>query len=202
MAATLACRDGASPECRAMAHERIDMQVERITHLVNDVLDYARGQRAQPVFEKADYAAFIRHLVTTIQKDAELKSTSVACSNLPSAVIVALDVSRLSRAFYNLAYNAMDAMPDGGRILLRFKTTEREVITEIEDTGPGLPPEMLGRLFEPFATHGKEHGTGLGLSIVKRTIEEHGGQITARNKSGGGAIFCFTLPRAEMDAER
>ena len=197
MASLLGNRDNASHDVRALAHERISMQVDRITHLLNDVLDYVRGHRVQPTLQKTDYATFIRQLVMNLEKDAELKSATLLCANPPPAIPVALDASRLSRAFCNLAYNAMDAMPDGGRILLRFETSAREVITEIEDTGPGLPAEILGRLFEPFATHGKEHGTGLGLSIVKRIIEEHGGLITARNGSGGGAIFSFTLPRAE-----
>ncbi len=201
MASLLGYRDNASEEARALAHERISMQVERVNHLVNDVLDYARGQRIQPALESTDYAAFIHPLVANLQKDAEMKAASLLCANPPPAIPVALDASRLSRAFCNLAYNAMDAMPNGGRILLRFAASAHEVTTEIEDTGPGLPAEMLGRLFEPFATHGKEHGTGLGLSIVKRIIEEHGGQITARNASGGGAIFSFTLPRAQQEAE-
>ena len=178
-----------------MAQERIFMQVERITHLVNDVLDYARGQKVQPTLRATDYAAFIGTLLTNLQKDAELKSAALACANPPPAIPVPIDASRLSRAFCNLAYNAMDAMPDGGRIVLRFEATACEVVTEMEDNGPGIPAVMLDRLFEPFATHGKEHGTGLGLSIVKRIIEEHGGQISARNRSGGGAIFRFTLPR-------
>ena len=196
MAAQLGCRENATQDVRALARERISMQVDRVTHLLNDVLDYARGQRVQPALQIADYAAFVRVLVGELQKDAELKSATVLCANPPPAIQVALDASRLRRAFANLAYNAMDAMPDGGRILLRFDTSDCEVITEIEDTGPGLPAEMLGRLFEPFATHGKEHGTGLGLSIVKRIIEEHGGQIAARNQPGSGAIFRFTLPQA------
>ena len=195
MASQIGCRDQASHDARAMAQERIFMQVERITHLVNDVLDYARGQKVQPTLRATDYAAFIGTLLTNLQKDAELKSAALACANPPPAIPVPIDASRLSRAFCNLAYNAMDAMPDGGRIVLRFEATACEVVTEMEDNGPGIPAVMLDRLFEPFATHGKEHGTGLGLSIVKRIIEEHGGQISARNRSGGGAIFRFTLPR-------
>jgi signal transduction histidine kinase len=69
-----------------------------------------------------------------------------------------------------------------------------EIVTEIEDTGPGIAPEIIERLFEPFATHGKEHGTGLGLSICKRIIEEHRGWIVTRNEPGRGAIFTFGLP--------
>jgi signal transduction histidine kinase len=197
MASMLGYRGNASTEERDQAHERISMQVDRVTNLLNDVLDFVRGNRIQPTLQKADYAAFIRHLVTNLEKDAELKSATLVCANPPPAIPVAIDASRLSRAFCNLAYNAMDAMPDGGTILLRFEVSPDSIITEIEDTGPGLPPEIIGRLFEPFATHGKEHGTGLGLSIVKRIIEEHGGLITARNQPGGGAIFSFTLPRVD-----
>ena len=85
----------------------------------------------------------------------------------------------------------------GGKILLRFQLGENEVVTEMEDTGPGIPPEMADRLFQPFATHGKSHGTGLGLSICKKIIEDHGGRIWVRTAPGRGAIFCFALPLAK-----
>jgi len=68
------------------------------------------------------------------------------------------------------------------------------VVTEIEDTGPGIAPEIADQLFEVFATHGKAHGTGLGLSICKRIIEDHHGWIEARNECGRGAVFAFGLP--------
>ena len=67
----------------------------------------------------------------------------------------------------------------------------------MEDTGPGVAPEIASKLFEPFATHGKEHGTGLGLSICKRIIEDHKGRIHARCDAGRGAVFSFTLPQPE-----
>jgi signal transduction histidine kinase len=86
-------------------------------------------------------------------------------------------------------------MPDGGDISLHFRTTPTEVWTEIRDTGPGLAPEILDRLFEPFTTFGKPKGTGLGLSIARRIVEEHGGRIEAKNLPGGGACFTFSLPR-------
>ena len=68
------------------------------------------------------------------------------------------------------------------------------VATDIQDSGRGIAPEILDRLFEPFATHGKSKGTGLGLSICQRIIEEHGGRISAHNAPSGGAVFRFTLP--------
>jgi signal transduction histidine kinase len=95
--------------------------------------------------------------------------------------------------FFNLTHNAIDMMSDG-KIFLRFEATEKEVVTEVEDTGPGIAPQIADKLFEPFTTHGKSHGTGLGLSICKKTIEDHGGKIWTRTEAGRGAIFCFSLP--------
>ncbi len=105
-----------------------------------------------------------------------------------------LDSHRLRRVIINLLHNAVDMMPEGGRIILRFKNDGTKVITEIQDSGPGIAPEIADKLFQAFVTFGKEHGTGLGLSICKKIVEDHGGTISARNAPGGGAIFSFTLP--------
>ncbi len=88
-------------------------------------------------------------------------------------------------------------MPEGGRVFIRCQTRPNEIVTEIEDTGPGIAPEIAEHLFEPFATYGKENGTGLGLSISRRVMEDHQGWIKARNEPGRGAIFSFGLPRAK-----
>jgi signal transduction histidine kinase len=75
---------------------------------------------------------------------------------------------------------------------------ENEIVTEVQDNGPGIAPEVAGRLFQAFVTYGKERGTGLGLSICKKIIEDHGGSISARNAPvGHGAIFSFVLPVAK-----
>jgi signal transduction histidine kinase len=85
-------------------------------------------------------------------------------------------------------------MPEGGEITLRFQNTGNEVITEVQDTGPGIAPEIADRLFQAFATFGKQHGTGLGLSICKKIVEDYDGRIFARNGPEGGAVFSFALP--------
>ena len=107
---------------------------------------------------------------------------------------VPLNPRRLSRVFYNLMFNAVDEMPEGGKIKLHFRTTPTELITEIEDTGEGIAPQILDKLFEAFETFGKPRGTGLGLSIAKKIVEDHRGKIYARNVPNGGALFGFTLP--------
>jgi signal transduction histidine kinase len=109
-------------------------------------------------------------------------------------VKVLLDPKRLRRVFHNLIHNATDAMPRGGRVFVRARLDSKEVVTEIQDTGSGIAPEIADDLFEAFTTYGKAHGTGLGLSICKKIILDHNGSIFARNAPTGGAIFSFALP--------
>ena len=85
-------------------------------------------------------------------------------------------------------------MPSGGNIFWRFQLTPKEMITEIEDTGPGIAPEIADELFEAFTTYGKANGTGLGLSICKKILDDHRGWIHTRSEVGRGAIFAFGLP--------
>ena len=90
--------------------------------------------------------------------------------------------------------NAVDALQGQGEIHVSFNASTTEVITEIADTGKGIAPEIVSRLFEPFATFGKAKGSGLGLSICRKIIEDHRGWIRARNEPSGGAVFSFGLP--------
>jgi signal transduction histidine kinase len=188
---------GATVEHRAKARQRIRRQVERISELVGDILIFTQGARKEPGLQAGDYRAFVTGLVGDLRADAELKSVQVELQNTPPAVLVRFDPHRLSRVFFNLVHNALEAVEGGGTISLRFETNGGNVVTEIEDTGPGIDPEVAGKLFQAFATHGKAHGTGLGLSICKKIVEDHGGKIAARSEAGRGAIFSFTLPLAK-----
>jgi signal transduction histidine kinase len=185
---------GISPEIRAKAQLRIRKQVERISDMVSDILIFTQGQRQAAELKPDDYRAFVLELVADLRAEAELKATRIEMENVPPPVRVRLDPRRLSRVFFNLVHNATDVMLNGGGIFLRFELEPDEIITELEDTGPGIAPEVAGKLFQPFTTHGKTHGTGLGLSICKKIIEDHGGNISVRSKAGRGAIFRFSLP--------
>ena len=189
----LACQDSATPEARRSA-ERIRKQVERISNLVNDILDFTRGGATPLALVAIDYAAFVQSIIEELQREIAMKSVVIKFENPPPSIKLKLHPQRLSRVFYNLIFNAVDVMPEGGEIKLRFQSTRDALVTEIEDHGPGIAPEILDRLFEAFATHGKAKGTGLGLSLSKKIIEDHHGQIAARNVPGGGAVFSFTLP--------
>jgi len=195
LTAELAGMDRATPEFRQQVSARIRKQVERVSDMISEILDFTQGSQSNFVLAPADYGAFVTHLLEELGPEADLKSVTLELENPPPSVEVFLHPKRLRRVFYNLVHNATDAMPDGGKIILRFQATEKEVVTEVEDAGQGIPPEIADQLFHPFATHGKAHGTGLGLSICKRIIEDHQGWISARNNPGRGAVFAFGLPR-------
>ena len=183
-----------SSEIRAKTQFRIRRQVERINDLVSDILIFTEGKRTEAGLQPVDFRAFVLKLIDDLRAEAELKAAKIEMMNPPPAAQVQFDPRRLNRVFHNLIHNATDIMLNGGKIFLRFQATENEIITEIEDTGPGIAPEIADKLFQAFVTFGKTHGTGLGLSICKKIIEDHRGRIWARSEPDRGAIFCFALP--------
>jgi signal transduction histidine kinase len=186
-----------SPEIRANTQSRIKKQVGRINDMIGDILIFTEGKKTELEIKPTDYRAFVLELLPDLSTEAELKAARVELQGGLPAVQIQLDPRRLSRVFYNLVHNATDVMLDGGEIFLRFRADEKEIVTEVEDTGPGIAPEIADKLFQPFATHGKAHGTGLGLSICKKIVEDHKGRIWVRNEPERGAIFCFSLPLAK-----
>ena len=200
LTAELAGQESASVEARQRARTCIVKQVDRISNLINEILEFTQGSQGAFVLGTTDYALFVQQLVEDISAEVDLKSVTLEMENPPPSVKLLLNPPRLARVFYNLIGNATDAMPDGGKIILRFHANDKEIVTEIEDTGPGIAPEIADNLFEAFATFGKAHGTGLGLSISKKIVEDHHGQISARNKPGCGAIFSVTLPVSKSTA--
>ncbi len=192
--AEMAGMEKSTPELRRLTRMRISKQVERISELVNEILEFTQGSQTAFVLAQTDYETFVNQLVDEMRPELDLKSATMELETPPPPVKLLLNPKRLRRVFYNLIHNATDAMPGGGKILLRFRREGNGVITEIEDSGPGIAPEIADRMFDAFATYGKAHGTGLGLSICKKIVEDHHGRISARNEPGRGAVFAFMLP--------
>jgi signal transduction histidine kinase len=182
-------------EMRQSAKQRIRKQVDRIIAMVNELLEFTRTSQTSTVMVTTEYAALVGPLIEDIRAEIAPRNVTIEFENPPPAMRIAANPQRLTRVFYNLVHNATDAMPGGGRIAIRFQVSDQEIVTEIQDSGTGIPEEVLHRMFEPFFTHGKPQGTGLGLSICKRIIEDHQGSMTARNSPAGGAVFAFALPR-------
>lgn len=195
----------ATAESRQQGRVRIAKQVERINEMISEILEFTQPARGDVVLCPLNFGQFASQLLAEIGQESGLKSVSVQVMNPPPDISASFDPKRLRRVFQNLVHNAVEAMPEGGNVHVRFQVSERrrtstsqpvveEIVTEIEDTGPGIAPEIADRLFEAFATHGKAHGTGLGLSICRKIMEDHQGWITAGSALSGGACFRFGLP--------
>lgn len=193
-AETLA-NDNLASEARAQAVARVRRQLDRISEMVGEILEFTQGSGSAVILGQTDFAAFAQDVVGELRVELEQSGIAIHFDSEPPAVPMALNPLRLRRVFHNLLHNAAQAMPSGGIIMLRFYLKETRIIAEVEDTGPGIAPEIATKLFEPFATFGKKSGTGLGLSICKRIIEDHHGRIWTEHRPGRGAIFIFSLPR-------
>jgi signal transduction histidine kinase len=193
----LSSSPNASAEFRSQASGRIRKQVERINELVSEILYFTQNDPGTVLLMPMDFVLFVQQVIEEVQQETELKRVRIQLAQPPPSVRVVVDPKRLRRVFFNLCANATDVMPEGGVITISFESDDTGVVTEIEDSGPGIAPEILDRLFQAFATHGKTHGTGLGLSICKKIVEDHGGRIWARNEPNRGAVFAFALPLAE-----
>lgn len=200
LSAELAAADRTPPDSRKKALSVVRRQVERINDMVGDILDFTRGEANQTVTSPLPYGEFVRQVVADARSESALKSVVLTLCEPVTSHFVAINPKRMSRVFMNLFHNAIDFMPDGGEIFIRVVTAAKEIITEVEDTGPGISPEVAQSLFEPFATHGKAHGTGLGLSICRKTLADHRGWIQSVSQHNKGAIFRFGLPLWEPES--
>jgi signal transduction histidine kinase len=194
LAAEMAVMDIATPAMRGQAQVRISRQVARMTNMLNELLDFTRNTSHQLVLASVNYAEYLAALGEELGGEIAERQIQLHIETPLPEVVVQVEPQRLARLFYNLVNNAVEELKSGGVITVRASVRSGELVTEVEDSGPGIAPEMAQRLFEPFATHGKQNGTGLGLSICKKIVEDHGGKISARSEPGQGATFIFTLP--------
>jgi signal transduction histidine kinase len=117
--------------------------------------------------------------------------------DVDSKGVARFDEGRVARAIFNLARNAIEAMQArGGTLSISAQLENRVLVIVVADTGPGIPEEIEGRLFQSFVTAGKKGGTGLGLAIVKKIVEEHGGEVVV-SSSSQGVRFELRLPQPE-----
>lgn len=154
-----------------IAHQEFERQPESVPRLVQDAIRLALAGNSDP------------------PPRIETRYSSVASSAL-------VDRVQIEQVVFNLAHNAIEAMTNSPRRVLAIGTKltrDNMVEVSVSDTGPGLPPEIRARLFEPFVTT-KAGGLGVGLSICRVIIEAHGGQLQAEDNPGGGTVFRFTLP--------
>jgi len=171
----------------------------RMERLVKDLLRLARLDARQEPLEVApcDLQQLFAAVVADLAPSIEGKRQQVELVVDRDAISVEADPAKLHDVVRNLAENAVNYSPDGARIQLRARRTGGVVTIEVADSGPGIPPDDLTRVFERFYRVDKSRtggGTGLGLAIVKHLVELHGGTATAQNGANGGAVFTISLP--------
>ena len=193
--ADLLFSDDSTPEIRKEAGMLVRKQVDRLAGMIHEVLEFTRGTARSLELVPVDFREFMSSAIADLWPAADARAVKLQCGNEPPEVPALLDRVRLMHVINNLVNNAMDVMPSGGKIEFRFRLEDEFIVTEMEDSGPGIPPAIANQLFEPFVTHGKTHGTGLGLSICKRIVEDHKGTLSVISPPGRGAVFSFTLRR-------
>jgi two-component system, NtrC family, nitrogen regulation sensor histidine kinase NtrY len=148
----------------------------------------------QPHFQRVQMNEIAQNVCRLFQAPADRKPIKFEVDLGEDITEIAADPELLHRALSNLVLNAMDAMPDGGKLSIRTRQSSDMACIEISDSGVGLTPEECKRLFTPYYTT-KTHGTGLGLAIVQSVVSDHGGRISVRSEPGHGTTFHIELPR-------
>jgi signal transduction histidine kinase len=162
---------------------------------VNDLLHFTSDR--DPHLEKFNLHRLVDDVLSSLAPQFAAQSIRPV-NAVPSDAHLTADRQMIRRALLNLVLNAVDAMPEGGAIEIRFERIADGVELHVADTGSGLSEETLARAFEPFFTT-KSRGTGLGLAIVYRIAEVHGGQVLAQNRPQRGAVFIVQLPQADQE---
>ncbi len=183
--------DGPSPESVRSYLSESRTGLMRMVQIIGDLLEFSRCTEGE--FDNV----CINHVIEqAIQANAAVAEGNkvVVAADFHSAEMPSIRGGRLFQVLCNLIKNALDAMPEGGRLTITSGVTGGEVVIQVSDTGPGLshPPETI---FEPFfTTKATGEGTGLGLAISRDFMEDMGGTIAATNQPNGGAVFTVRLP--------
>jgi signal transduction histidine kinase len=169
-------------------------EVDRLTRLTGDLLQFSKEAPPLEILE-VKLADIVRKTLKPLEQRLVGSRVELHLS-LDEEARVRVDVAHMIRGLHNLIANALEAMPEGGRLAISCRRAEGHCSMIMADSGPGIPEEIRARLFEPFVSHGKRHGTGLGLAIVHKIIQEHGGTIRIESAPNGGTQVLVDLPKA------
>jgi two-component system NtrC family sensor kinase len=175
-------------------------ETARVGRIVTDLLSFSRQSR--PVAGRADLNALVNSTVALVGHRLERAGVTVALSLAPELPPVKGDGGQIQQVITNLVVNGLEAMPDGGKLVIRTRAevSRPVVVMEVEDSGIGIPAAHLPRIFDPFFTT-KENGrgVGLGLAVVYGLVQSHGGEIDVRSVPGQGTTFRVILPACQDD---
>ena len=179
----------------ALTHvDIIEQEIRRLDQRIQSFLKFVRPEDVS--FAPVAVAPLLSSVLEAVYPEAHLAGVTIARGCSDGTLLVAGDAAQLRDAFLNLAQNAIQAMPKGGRLTITCSAMpNRRVSVRVEDTGIGIAPENLDKVFELYYTT-KERGTGVGLSMVYRTVQVHNGEIDVESTVGVGTTFIVVLPSA------
>jgi signal transduction histidine kinase len=180
-------------ERKSVLLDKIAKQTFRASEIVNSLLNFSRtGPRR---FEELDLGKVIRETLTLVDHQLEKSAIRVELDLEEPLAAIRGNAGQLQQVFLNLVLNARDAMEHGGTLRIRAYQDEAGVHVEVADTGPGIPPEHLSRIYDPFfTTKAARKGTGLGLSVTYGIVRDHGGGIEVDSRPGEGTRFRLEFP--------
>ncbi|HEX6083233.1 MAG TPA: ATP-binding protein [Thermoanaerobaculia bacterium] len=195
------------PEDLRTAIEQIDASAKAQASIVDDLIDVSRivTGKLSLHLEDVEVEEVLDDAIRTIRPTADAKQITLTCQSTCEGARVHADRSRFRQVLWNLLTNAIKFTPERGAVTVNARLDDESVVMSVRDTGVGIAPEFLPRVFERFSQESSsaryQSGLGLGLSIVRQLVEMHGGRVSAESDGPGmGATFTVTLPRADRAA--
>lgn len=168
-------------------------EVRRLNDIIQRFLKFARPSKLH--VSKVELHALLNEVVELIQPEVTSKGGEIV-EQFGNLSVVVVDPDQMKQVFLNLLQNSAHAIRKGGRIEVRTRAEESHLLIEIHDTGPGIAPEHLDKIFDLYFTT-KDGGTGMGLSIAHQIVAAHGGSIKVESRPGDGTVFTIMLPQPE-----
>jgi len=169
----------------------VSREAARLRDILDDFLRFAGKLELRK--EKVDLNVVLEELVDFFTPQAQLSRVQLRFNPRSSPVMVEVDPRLIKQTILNLLINALQAMPNGGELILTAGTTENSAVVDVIDTGSGIPAEAIDKIFQAYYST-KKGGTGLGLAMAQRIVREHGGQLTVSSEMGKGSDFRLALP--------
>jgi signal transduction histidine kinase len=169
----------------------VTRETARLRDILDDFMRFAG--RIELEMAPVDVGEMLEELVDFFAPQAQLAKVQLRLDKPRESLVAKIDERHLKQTILNLMLNAVQAMTDGGELILSAKRDGEQAVIDVIDTGPGIPTEPVTRIFDAYYST-KPGGTGLGLAIAKRIVESHGGTITIQSQVGKGTDFTIRLP--------
>ena len=171
--------------------QTVQKETSRLRDILDDFLRYA-GQ-LELDRQPTDLNELLEDLVDFFLPQAQAQRAKLRLRRSEEPLVAEVDSKLIKQALLNLMINALQAMPEGGELILSAARQDGQALVDVIDTGKGIAPEALEKIFDAYYTS-KKGGTGLGLAMTRRIVREHGGELTVKSEQGRGSDFSLRLP--------